>query len=156
MSAPRARANHSLYLAKILLGAWQREIGAQDIPTRTLNEAFLPATRDHLCAAYGWFLLEVTQLDDTATAPPRCAADLPAIPEGRAEAGELRECRRLEQGGWLAALLADPGLSLAGSAPTAGNLAVGAPDAPGLAELAQWHDALSALFARMRDSLDEY
>ena len=90
MSAPRARANHSLYLAKILLGTWRAELEKEDIPSRTLGEAFMPAARSHLVDAYGWFLLEVSQLDNAASTPPRSIAELPDIPEGRAEAGELR------------------------------------------------------------------
>lgn len=155
MSAPRARANHSLYLAKILLGNWRAELEAQDIPSRTLCEAFMPATRNHLRDAYGWFLLEISQLDDAATAPPRCVAELPAIPEGRAEAGELRECRQLEEGGWLAQLLQQGQVPVRASS-VPGSLAAPAADSAEFADVTEWHTELGALFERMRDSLDEY
>lgn len=155
MSGPRARANHCLYLARILLDAWRVQRERQDVPASTLLEAFLPATRAHLRDAYGWFLLEIAHLEEEVIAPPRCVSELPPIPAGRAEAGELRECRRLEREGWLAQLLTQ-GDALSGGVPAAGNLALAAPDAPGYTELETWHAALAALFSRMRDSLDEY
>ena len=155
MSAPRARANHSLYLAKILLGNWRAALEAQDIPARTLCEAFLPATCSHLREAYGWFLLEISQLDNSATTPPCGVSELPAIPEGRAEAGELRECRQLEESGWLAQLLGQGGTHT--SAPSApSSLAAPAVETPEFPDVMEWHSALGALFERMRDSLDEY
>ena len=155
MSAPRARANHSLYLAKILLGTWRMELEKEDVPGRTLGEAFLPAIRSHLVEAYGWFLLEVSQLDDAATTPPRGTTELPVIPEGRAEAGELRECRQLEEGGWLGQLLGQQP-SQAGPSAARGSLAAPAAESPELRDVMEWHQAMGALFERMRDSLDEY
>ena len=155
MSAPRARANHSLYLAKILLGTWRAELEKEDIPSRTLGEAFMPAARSHLVDAYGWFLLEVSQLDNAASTPPRRIAELPDIPEGRAEAGELRECRQLEESGWLAQLLGQQSSQAVASA-LPGSLAAPAPESPGFTDIEDWQQAMSALFERMRDSLDEY
>ena len=159
MSAPRARANHSLYLAKILLGNWRAALEAQDIPSRTLCEAFLEATCNHLRDAYGWFLLEISQLDNAATVPPGSVAELPPIPEGRAEAGELRECRQLEESGWLAQLLGQGGVDVGAKVKAnsaVGNLAAPAVDAPEFPDVMDWHTELGALFERMRDSLDEY
>ena len=105
MSTPRAQANQSLYLAKILLSAWEQALSAEDTPALTLEQAFLPAVRTHLMQSYGWFLLEVTGFDVPPDGqPPRAVAQLPEIAAGKAIPGEVREFERLEGGGWLAAL----------------------------------------------------
>lgn len=155
MSSSRARANHGLYLAKIQLSGWRHALAAQDIPAVTLTQAYLPAVREHLLAAYGWFLLEISGTEQPGGKPPRGCAGLPDIAAGRAVPGEIREFQQLESAGWLAELLADGDVSVR-VAPTQGNLAVAAPELASCEQAQQWISNLEALFGRMSDSLDEY
>ena len=151
----RARANHSLYLAKIVLSAWRRELERQDTPATVLAQAFHGAAREHLIAAYGWFLLAICRGDSPAHGLPRSCDELPPMPEGRVFPGEINEFRQLETSGWLADMLRDQEIA----APTPrqqGNLAVAAGDLPGTGQVAKWLEQLEALFERMGDSLDEY
>jgi hypothetical protein len=151
----RARANHALYLAKIVLSAWRRELQRQDIPATVLTQAFHGAAREHLTAAYGWFLLALSQGDSPARGLPRCCDDLPPMPEGRVFPGEINEFRQLETAGWLADMLREQDLAV--PAPRQpGNLAMAGGDLPGTEQVANWIDQLQALFERMGDSLDEY
>ena len=50
----RGRANHHLYLARLLIDGWeaQREAGAA--PADILDAAHAPGVREQLLAAYGW------------------------------------------------------------------------------------------------------
>lgn len=153
MSSARGQANHALYLANILLAGWRRDLDAQTVAARTLAQAYLPAVRDHLVSAYGWFLLDITRPGALPDQPPRCLAELPDIAAGKAVPGEIREFEQLELSGWLAEMLADDSQP---STPTStGNLAVAAPDA-GPEQAQHWADQLQSLFDRMGDSLDEY
>lgn len=155
----RGLANHRLYLARLVLDAWERDRLAQAVPARTLDQAYAPGVREHLIAAYGYFLNHV--LDPTGATgedgPPRCCAELPEQIAGKALPGEIREFQRLEQEGWLADLLAPlPTATAAGRRPSPGGLAVSvATDWPGPEQAAAWHQRLSATFERMGDSLDE-
>ena len=155
MSSPRAQANHGLYLAKIQLSGWRYALAAQEVPAATLTQAYLPAVREHLLAAYGWFLLEVSGTGQAGDKPPRGCAGLPGVAAGRAVPGEVREFQQLETSGWLAELLAE-GHVLARAAPMQGNLAVAAPESGGCEQVQQWINNLEVLFDRMSDSLDEY
>lgn len=155
MSTARARANHSLYLARILLSTWGEALAREELPARTLGEAFEPAVSEHLIRAYGWFLLHVSQPGELPPAPPRRCAELPGAAEGKAVAGEIREFEQLEQHGWLAELLgARQGPEAADPQP--GNLLGAVLMNPGPAELTSWADQMEQLFDRMGDSLDEY
>jgi hypothetical protein len=151
----RARANHALYLAKIILSAWQRELERQDTPARVLTQAFHGAAREHLIAAYGWFLLSISQGGAPADGLPRSCDELPPMPEGRVFPGEINEFRQLEARGWLADMLRDQELAMAAPRQQ-GNLAVAAIDLPGAEQVGRWLEQLEALFERMGDSLDEY
>ncbi|RLA49405.1 MAG: hypothetical protein DRR04_00485 [Gammaproteobacteria bacterium] len=155
MSSARARANHGLYLAKIQLSGWRRALAAQDIPAVTITQAFLPAVREHLLAAYGWFLLEVSGSEQLTGQPPRGCAGLPDIAAGRAVPGEIREFHQLETQGWLAEIVSDHEVPVRAT-PMQGNLAVAAPELTGCERAQQWIDNLEALFDRMSNSLDEY
>ena len=151
----RAQSNHSLYLAKIVLSAWRRELQRQDIPATLLAQAFHGAAREHLMAAYGWFLLAISSGDRPPQGLPRSCDELPPMPEGRVFPGEINEFRQLETSGWLADMLRDQ--EPAGPTPRQqGNLAVAAGDAPGIGQVASWIEQLEAVFGRMGDSLDEY
>jgi hypothetical protein len=155
MNSSRALANHGLYLAKIQLSGWRHALAAQDIPVVTLTQAYLPAVREHLLAAYGWFLLEVSGTEQLGGKPPRGCAGLPGIAAGRAVPGEIREFQQLESEGWLAELLSEGDVSVR-AASIQGNLAVAAPELASCEQVQQWINNLEALFDRMSDSLDEY
>ncbi|WP_116364240.1 DUF6586 family protein [Parahaliea mediterranea] len=157
MSSPRGLANHHLYLARLVLAAWQRDVAAAEVPASTLAAAFGPACQAHLLRAYGWFLLAVSNPPELPATLPGRVADLPSPPEGRAISGELREFEQLEKSGWLAELLAwqvaTPG---GGARRSFGNLASGADAPAGPEHFGQWAGQLEARFARMGDALDEY
>jgi len=151
----RALANHELYLAKIVLSAWRRDLDKQDIPARTLGQAFHNATREHLVAAYGWFLLSITRADAPTQGLPRTVEDLPPMPEGRVFPGEINEFRQLEGGGWLGQMLRRTDSEIPGPRQP-GNLAFASTDVSGAEQAAGWVTQLEQLFDRMGDSLDEY
>ncbi len=153
MGSARGRANHALYMARLVLAAWRRDAAEESVPAVSLSQAFLPAVRDHLQQAYGWFLLEILRPEPMPAVPPRTCAALPGIAAGKALPGEIREFAQLEATGWLAGLLATGDLQVTGNAPD--NLAAG-PAFITPAEAAGWADALQVQFERMADSLDEY
>ncbi|TGD73582.1 hypothetical protein E4634_11190 [Mangrovimicrobium sediminis] len=153
MSSARARANHHLYLARTLLRGWQREADEEAVPGSILSQAYLPAVREHLVLAYGWFLLEITRPEPMPAQPPRCVAQLPALPQGKSLPGEAREFEQLEQGGWLAELLDTDAATTASRTP--GNLA-STPAFTTARDAGAWADALQKVFDRMGDALDEY
>jgi hypothetical protein len=152
MSTLRGQANQGLYLARILLTAWQRDLEAQQLPVTAVTQAYLPAVRQHLRRAYGWFLLEITRPDQVPAAPPTCTSELPAVAAGKAVPPEVRECAILEREGWLAEVLCEEGggPEVTGSS----NLATPLSD-PGPQEVAGWLEQFTRLFDRMGNSLDE-
>lgn len=157
MSAARGRANQALYLARILLDGWNKALAEQDLPAGVLSQAYLPAVRQHLRDAYGWFLLAIVQSESLPTLPPAHTGELPPVPEGKVLPGEIRELSRLEYAGWLSELLrSPPPPDAAGTARQRGNLAVAAPAVDGPGTAAAWLEQLGALFERMGDSLDEF
>ena len=154
MGSARGQANHCLYLGRILINSWRRELAEESLPASVLAQAYLPAIRAHLGDAYGWFLLEITRPGSLPMEPPRSCAELPEIAEGKALPGEIREFQRLESSGWIAEML---GLETAAPAgvSSVGNLAVSGSVAEP-AEAQRWAGLLQGLFDRMADSLDEY
>ena len=100
MSSARGQANHALYLARILIDAWQRDSDARSVAATILSQAYAPAIREHLVTAYGWFLLEVTRPGALPEQPPRSLSELPDVSDGKALPGEIREFHRLEQDGF--------------------------------------------------------
>lgn len=155
MSSPRALANHRLYLARLLLSAWTEARAQQEVAARVLDEAFGPGCHAHLRAAYGWFLLNLLNLDQPPGEPPLRVADLPSLPPGRVLPAEIREFEQLEQSGWLAELLQWQAPATGGGQRSPANLASGAP-ATGPDTFSGWCDALEAHFQRMGDAIDEY
>ena len=158
----RAVANQHLYLARLLIRAWQRDREQQLVPARVLDQAYAPGVREHLILAYGHFLNHV--LDPTGAASggdtPRSCDDLPQQSAGKSVPGEIREFRQLEQEGWLAPLLAPlPDIGAAGSrgARTPGMLVASSDGAdwPGPEQAEGWSRRLASIFERMNDSLDE-
>ena len=154
MSSSRGRANHSLYLAKILLSAWGREVGGESLSGRVLCQAYLPAVRLHLLDAYGWFLLDIVGAAELPQRPPHSCDELPEPPTGKAEPAEVREFRQMESEGWLADLILGAVEVAATPSRSPGNLAVGA-DFPDIGQVETWLDRMEACFERMGDSLDE-
>lgn len=136
------------------MDAWRDGLEHESIPASVLQQAFLPAATLHLAQAYGWFLLTVVKAEPLPVAPPGCVAELPAVPEGKALPGEIRELAQLETDGWLADMLA-PQTVTAGAA-RGGNLAMTALQGASLEQARGWHDQLGAIFERMGDSLDEF
>ena len=155
MSGARARANHELYLGKIVIAAWGRELAREDVPAATLAQAFHAGVREHLVAAYGWFLLAVSQADVPSQGPPQCCEELPPMPEGRVYPPEINEFRQMEAGGWLYEMLHTTAVDLPG-ARQPGNLALSTHSARGTEQVEYWLQQLEGLFERMGDSLDEY
>ena len=153
MGSARGQANHALYLARILISAWRRDLDVESVASLTLTSAYLPGVRRHLADAYGWVLLEITRPGALPDKPPRRIAELPEIAAGKAVPGEVREFQRLEEAGWIGDMLADQATVTA--AASAANLAVAAPLA-GPDQASRWADQLQSLFDRMGDSLDEY
>ncbi|QIB67345.1 DUF6586 family protein [Kineobactrum salinum] len=153
MSSARGRANHSLYLARLLLAAWERELGREDTPATVLAQAWAPAVRNHLLDAYGWFLLELLKPAEMPASLPVSVAQLPAAEPGKAVPAEVAEFEQLEQQGWLAEMLQAP-VSQAvhrGS----DSLASSVDGLPTPVTMAAWAEQLDRAFARMGDLLDE-
>ena len=108
MSSASGLANHSLYMARLLLSAWSEQLSLERIDSNILEAAFGPAVRLHLLNAYGWFLLAVVRLTPLPEQPPHSTLDLPKLGLGIAEPSEIAEYRELERHGWLAVLQAVP------------------------------------------------
>ena len=154
MSNPRGLANHSLYMARLLLSAWRAAHGAALAPVNALDAAFAPAVRMHLLDAYGWFLLATMRVTQLPALPPHRVADLAPQAPGIAQPGEISECQQLEQSGWLAKLQAPLPTGLAKRS-RGMSLAVESayPDIALYQDCAAHFDVL---FARMSDAIDEY
>ena len=153
MSSARARANHKLYLARLLISSWRQALEQQAVPASVLAQAFDGAVQDHLIQAYGWFLVEITDPQATPDCPPRGCVELAPPAEGKVWPGEIREFQQLEESGWIAQLLAAPD-HLADVSRAGDNLAHQVGSTPEL--LTQWAQQLERLFERMSDSLEEY
>jgi len=108
LSSASGLANHSLYMARLLLNAWSDQLTQQRAESNILEAAFGPAVRLHLLDAYGWFLLAVVRLTPLPKQPPHSTSDLPKLSQGIAEPNEIAEYRELECDGWLAGLQAMP------------------------------------------------
>lgn len=152
MPRTRGAANRSLYHANILLDSWDRARGSTPVPDEQLTAAFLPAVRQHLRDAYGWFLLSTAGVEEQAgTRRPASTADLPPPEPGRSAAPELREFAQLESFGWIAELLSgnadDPGSDHR----TRVDLLGSDHASPGFAVARRWADDLAAIMQRMDD-----
>ena len=154
MSSARGLANHSLYMAKLLLEAWSDAEAAAPTRQQALNAAFAPALRNHLLDAYGWFLLALMRQTKLPGAPPHCTAQLPQRGPGIAEPGEIDEYRQAEQQGWLAGLQKP----LPKGLPPArrNNMLAVTGTYPGYNDYREYCSTLDALFQRMADSVDEH
>lgn len=155
MSSTRALANHSLYLAKIQLSSWVGQLEAQQLPVTVVAQAFMPAVRGHLLNAYGYLLLTLIDASDSGEPLPQCVAQLPAVAPGKASPGTLNELQRLEQEGWLKALLELPELTPSAANKSPGNLASAAMPASGVDEATLWCNSMEKAIETLGDSLDE-
>lgn len=156
MSSARGRANHALYLARIVLGGWRSALDAQEIPATILAQAYGVGAVGHLVAAYGWFLLEISQAEPLPPRPPGSCDELPPPVAGKVLPGEIHEFRQLETSGWLRDMLAEPFADTSPQVHQAENLAFASAELPGPEEVGQWLARLEAVFDRMGNSLDEY
>ncbi len=153
MSSARGQANHRLYLARIVLSAWEKALAEEDVSGAVLNQAYLPAVREHLTEAYGWFMLEIARPEPLPKTIPQSVQELPEVIQGKALAGEIRELAQLEESAWLGELLtAQPGEAVKTSSQ---NLLSGAAEGANMSQMRGWADQLQKLFDRMSDSLDE-
>jgi hypothetical protein len=149
MASARSLANQKLYYARILASSWRQELALQNIPANVLAGAFNDPACQHLCGAYGWFLLEIVPPATLPTVPPVDTTGLPALAPGKALPGEL------EQHGWIAQMLQHDD-TLNSSSKTTGNLAVSVTETPHPDRIDQWIQNMESVFSRMSDSLDEY
>lgn len=154
MSTARGFANHSLYMARLVLSAWSTQVGTTNLPPGTAAAAFAPAVRLHLLDAYGWFLLALLRVSPLPPRPPHSVSELPSPGPGIALPGELAEYSVLEREGWLARLQAPlaPGIPQT-AAPDLLARAGGYPDR---SDYMEWCQQFEQLFDRMSDSIDEY
>ena len=104
MASARGLANHSLYMARLLVSQWRVSLLDQPLMEQALNAAFAPALQLHLLNAYGWFLLACVRVASLPNCPPHDTKGLPALSLGIVEPEEIDECRHLEISGWLAQL----------------------------------------------------
>ncbi|KGE03376.1 DUF6586 family protein [Pseudohaliea rubra] len=152
----RGRANHHLYLARLLIDGWESQRAAGAAPAAVLDAAHAPGVREQLIAAYGWYLLAVLDpTGDPAGPPPRRCGELPEPPAGKAMPSEVREFAQLEAEGWLAELLAPLPASLPTRSRMPGNLITAERAMPDSADARRWYRELLATLSRMNDSLEE-
>ncbi len=113
MSQAQSFANHSMYMASIVLTAWDSAVKAGALAAPVLEAAFAPAARLHLLDAYGWQLLACNRVTGLPLKPPHCVAAMPLLAEGIEVAPEVKEFQLLEAVGWLAELQKEvtPGLA---------------------------------------------
>ena len=153
MSSARGLANHSLYMARLVLAGWSRELGQAGASRQAMQAAFAPAARLHLLDAYGWLLLATIRQNKLPDHAPHHSQELPPLGPGIAEPGELDEYRLLEREGWIGRLQATLPRGLPPKT-RPGLLAISA-NYPQIEDYEEWAASFSALFARMADSLDE-
>jgi len=156
VASSRGAANGALYRARILLETWESARETQRHPEAYLAAAFLPAVRDQLIQAYGWFLLAVAGIDEVPGGrPPRSTRDLPALEPGKALPPEVREFALLEDEGWVGELLAERDVSPAPRARVPAAVLTSDTALPGPSVVGRWADRLAATMERMDDSLAE-
>jgi hypothetical protein len=102
-----------MYMASIVLTAWDSAMKASTAAAPAIDAAFAPAVRLHLLDAYGWQLLACNRVTGLPLKPPHCVATMPLLAEGIEVAPEVKEFQLLEAGGWLAELQKEiaPGLA---------------------------------------------
>jgi hypothetical protein len=157
MRPARALANQTLYHAALHQRMLARELAREDVAASVLLEAVGRSVQQLLRDAYGWFLLELAAVEELPTMPPHSVEQLCA--EHTLEkplCGELVELTNLQRRpGWLADLLLDRPLCVAGTRSASAGLSLVQSDWTEV-ELQAWYEALEGLIERMSDSLDEW
>ena len=153
MSQAQAFANHSMYMASILIESWAQSELAAKSPVNALNAAFAPAVKLHLLDAYGWFLIALRRESQLPSKPPHNTQALAALPAGIEQPPEVKELQLLEQSGWLKALTSPIPLGM--PARQASNILVSEGSYPDLAKVTEWRDALESLLQRQSDAIEE-
>ncbi|MGB0288968.1 DUF6586 family protein [Aequoribacter sp.] len=153
MSSCRALVNHSLYCARVLLEAWQRDREAQHLGASVLQDAYQPALKYHLGRAYGYLLLEGAGHADAPKDTPVSIAELPEPAKGKVLPQTVQAMAR-EESGILQPLYANLGAQNAGGVRSSLNLAAQSqgPDHR------DWHGVytfLQSSASAIRDVLDE-
>ena len=151
MSSCRALVNHSLYCARVLLEAWQRDRVAEHVASKVLEDSYQPGLKYHLGRAYGYLLLEASGSSEAPQNAPERLEDLPSPAPGKSlplavvamARGENRE---------LSPLFAE--LTLPKSAGSAINLAVST-TTPNHAQWMSCYQYLQTKTSEIRDVLDE-
>jgi len=153
LSQAQSYANHSLYMASIMIDAWRRAETAKEHAAPAIDAAFAPATRLHLLDAYGWQLLACQRAVNLPSDPPHSARALPSLASGIAVSPEVREMANLEQGGWLAELLSPIAPGLSPRRPQ--NVLAVTREQFDSASAAVIYEKLEALIGRVADAIDE-
>ena len=122
MSSCRGLVNHSLYCARVLLEAWQRDRDAQHLGASVLQDAYQPALKHHLGRAYGYLLLEGAGQADAPKQAPTSISELPAPAQGKVLAQTVQAMAR-EEAGILQPLFAALDTQSAGGVRSSMNLA---------------------------------
>ncbi|MEP5765593.1 MAG: hypothetical protein ABJ308_13430 [Halieaceae bacterium] len=157
MNPARGLANQKLYHAAILQRMLAAELAREEIPQTVLLEAVGESVRLQLLEAYGWFLLELADIQPLPSQPPASVSQLQQHWElTEPLRGELIELQALEATqGWLSELQASPAAPASLTPRVTASLAVAAPEWSSQ-QLAGWHSGLSGLIDRMSHSLDEW
>jgi len=153
MASARGLANHSLYMARLLVSQWRVSLLDQPLMEQALNAAFAPALQLHLLNAYGWFLLACVRVASLPNCPPHDTKGLPALSLGIVEPEEIDECRHLEISGWLAQLQCPIPHGLPPK--NHGAILASSGTYPSVGDFEDWMEALDRLIGRMGESLDE-
>ena len=153
MSQAQSYANHSLYMASIMIDAWRLALSERNHSISAIDAAFGPASRLHLLDAYGWQLLACQRVVQIPSSPPHSTSELPNLAPGIALSPEVREMALLEESGWLLNLTTPiaPGLNV--QRPK--NLLAATSDDFDLARAREILDKLEALIGRVADAIDE-
>ena len=153
MSQAQSYANHSLYMASIVIDAWRLALSERNHSISAIDAAFGPASRLHLLDAYGWQLLACQRVVQVPSSPPHSTSELPNLAPGIALSPEVREMALLEEGGWLSELTAPivPGLNVRRPK----NLLAATSDDFDLAKAREILGKLEALIDRVADAIDE-
>jgi hypothetical protein len=151
MSSCRALVNHSLYCARVLLEAWQRDRMAEQIASKVLEDSYQPGLKYHLGRAYGYLLLEALGSNEAPQKAPERLRDLPSPAPGKSLPLVVVAMARGETGE-LSPVFAD--LTLPNSAGSAINLAVST-TTPNHAQWMSCYQYLQTKTSEIRDVLDE-
>jgi hypothetical protein len=149
-------ANQKLYHAAILIRLLSAERQREQVSVSVLMEAVGEPARQHLCAAYGWFLVALADLSGIPDTPPnnvsQLAADLELAEPLR---GELVELRQLEDRGWLSGLLTARRHGSASGQGSGQGISV-VEQAWDDNQLRLWHRELEQLIDRLSHGLEEW